>query len=71
VELTVSFAEQSTSFLDELGHILEEKTKGRQEIFGKDNKQRPYSNLLTQDEESGRYHPYAIEQDQPEVITRI
>jgi hypothetical protein len=66
-----SFGAQSTAFFDELGKILDERSKSRQNVFGKDNKQRPYSNLLTQDEESGRYHPYAIEQDQPEVITRI
>ena len=67
----MSFADQSTAFMDELGKIFDEKTKSRENIFGKDNKQRPYSNLLTQDEESGRYHPYALEQDQPEILTRL
>ena len=67
----MSFQGQSTAFFDELTKILESKSRARENVFGHDNKQRPYSTTLTQDEESGRYHPYAIEPWEPEVITRI
>ncbi len=66
----MSFSEQTAAFFDELENIIDEQKKSNQ---GEINPQteRPYSSLLTQDEEptDQQYQPPAQETE-PEVITR-
>jgi hypothetical protein len=60
----------ASAFFDELGNILEEREKVRDENM-QPNSERPYSSTLTQNEEPGDYHnPAPIEEGEPEVITR-
>jgi len=64
----MSFSEQTAAFFDELENIINEQKQSNQ---GEINPQteRPYSSLLTQDEEPVDQQPPAQEPE-PEVITR-
>jgi len=66
----MAFATQSKAFFDELSSIMDERRKDKED--GMDKKDdRPFSSLLTQDEEpTGDGNPASIENDEPEVITR-
>jgi hypothetical protein len=65
-----SFLDQTSSFFDELTKILETQQHDRDE--GMDTRSdRPYSSLLTQDEEPlDEYNPQQREEPEPEVVTR-
>ncbi len=64
-----SFADQTGSFFDELGNILEDQKRQQEEGMGKEDPT-PYSSMLTQDEEPTSDNPMASEEAEPEVITR-
>lgn len=64
------FNEMTASFFDELSAALAEKLKDRDEEVQR-RPDRPYSNLLTQDEEPMEDHnPQQMEEQEPEIITR-
>lgn len=65
----MSFSEQTAAFFDELENIIDEQKKSNQ---GEINPQteRPYSSLLTQDEEPTDQQPPPAQDPEPEVITR-
>jgi hypothetical protein len=59
------------SFFDELGQILEEKQRQREKVMGTRDDGRPYSSMLTQDEEpSYDYYNPITDEGEPEVIIR-
>lgn len=65
-----SFLQQSTSFFDELERILAEQQRDREDAMEM-HSERPYSSLLTQDEEPTQdYNPIQLEEPEPEVVTR-
>ena len=64
-----SFADQTSSFFDELGNILEDQKRQQEEGMGKEDPT-PYSSMLTQDEEPISDNPMASEEVEPEVVTR-
>lgn len=65
----MSFSEQTSAFFDELENIIDEQKKSNQ---GEVNPQteRPYSSLLTQDEEPAEEQQQPAQEPEPEVITR-
>lgn len=65
-----SFRDMLGGFHDELSSIIDEQKKQKEE--GQDIRDdRPYSSLLTGDEEpSGEASPAQIEEPEPEVIVR-
>jgi hypothetical protein len=66
----MSFLQQSTSFFDELTKILDEQQQSRDDAM-ETRSERPYSSLLTQDEEpTQEYNPQQLEEPEPEVVTR-
>jgi len=66
----MSFRDSLSSYFDELSEIVNEQKKQKEESMDiRDD--RPYSSMLTQDEEpSGEANPAQIEETEPEVITR-
>lgn len=64
-----SFADQTGSFFDELGNIVDEQ-KRQQEAGMEKEDPTPYSSMLTQDEEPTSDNPMASEEAEPEVVTR-
>ena len=66
----MAFSEQTSGFFDELSAILDEESKAREADLDIKN-DRPYSSLLTRDEEpSAEYNPQQVEEEAPEVVTR-
>ena len=66
----MSFKDQTSAFFDEISSMLDEQQKSREDTMDLQN-DRPYSSLLTQDEEPTKeYNPYSLEQPEPEVVTR-
>lgn len=66
----MSFRDQTSSFFDELSSMLDEQKKSREDTMDLQN-DRPYSSMLTQDEEpTQEYNPASLEQPEPEVVTR-
>ena len=66
----MSFADESKAFFDEISNILEVQREEREAEIDK-RSERPYSSLLTQDEEPvADYNPLQAEEPEPEVITR-
>jgi hypothetical protein len=66
----MSFAEESKSFFDELSNIVDAQ-KAEQEASIDQRDDRPYSSLLTRDEEPvSDYNPLQAEEAEPEVVTR-
>lgn len=65
-----TFADSTSAFFNELSKILESKQHEKEE--GMDlRSDRPYSALLTQDEEPmSDYSPMQLDWQEPEVITR-
>jgi hypothetical protein len=65
-----TFADSTGSFFKELSEILEEQQAAKED--GLDlRSNRPYSSLLTQDEEPiADYSPMQLDWQEPEVITR-
>lgn len=66
----MSFADQISSFFDELSKIEERKKGKREEVYGGGNRERPFSSLLTQDEEPANDPINKYEEVEPEVVTR-
>lgn len=66
----MSFLDQTSSFFDELSRIMDEQQKDREGAMDL-RSERPYSSLLTQDEEpTQEYNPQQLEEPEPEVVTR-
>jgi hypothetical protein len=66
----MSFREQTSSFFDELSAMLDEQQKGREDELDI-RTDRPYSSLLTRDEEpASDYSPQQADESEPEVWTR-
>jgi hypothetical protein len=66
----MSFLEQSSAFFDELSSITDEQQRGRDDAM-ETRAERPYSSLLTQDEEPTQdYNPQQLEEPEPEVVLR-
>jgi hypothetical protein len=66
-----TFTELTAAFFDELGKKVEQEQAEKEEGLNL-RTERPYSALLTQDEEpSADYSPLQIEYQEPEVITRF
>ena len=64
-----SFTDSTRSFFDELSKIIEKQQSDKEE--GLDLRHdRPYSSLLTQDEEPSSDYPPQLDWQEPEVITR-
>lgn len=66
----MSFSRQSEAFFDELSSIIDERRKDKESAMDQRN-DRPFSSLLTQDEEptdDGNTSP--IDLEEPEIITR-
>jgi hypothetical protein len=66
----MSFSDQTAAFFDELSSMVDEKKKENQ---GEVNPEtgRPYSSLLTQDEEPRDHGSQGSLEQEPEVITRF
>jgi len=66
----MSFRDTLSSYFDELSSIVSDQKKQKEE--GMDVRDdRPYSSMLTQDEEpTGEAQPSQVEETEPEVITR-
>jgi len=66
----MAFADQTSSFFSELSDILDQKKKVRDEGINI-REDRPFSALLTQDEEpDGEGNPASTELEEPEVVIR-
>jgi hypothetical protein len=66
----MSFAESSKAFFDELSEMLEEQQAEKEKDLDK-RTGRPYSSLLTQDEEpDDERTPETSDEEEPEVVTR-
>jgi hypothetical protein len=65
-----SFVDSTGSFFDELSKIIEKQQADKED--GSDLRaDRPYSSLLTQDEEPiADYSPMQLDWQEPEIITR-
>ena len=65
-----TFSDSTTAFFNELSEIMERQQAAKEE--GLDlRSDRPYSSLLTQDEEPiADYSPMQLDWMEPEVITR-
>jgi len=67
----MSFLQQTSSFFDELGKILDTQKKERDGEIQKATG-RPFSSELTQDEEPTEpYNPSPLEYEEPQVISRV
>jgi hypothetical protein len=67
----MSFGHEMTAFFDELGKIRAAQEKKREDVYGSDHKSRPFSSLLTQDEEPTDYFPDQAVDEEPQVIVRV
>ena len=66
----MSFLQQSSAFFDELSKIYDKRQGSRDDAMEL-RSERPYSSLLTQDEEPTQdYNPQQLEEPEPEVVTR-
>lgn len=66
----MAFADSTSSFFDELSDILKERQAEREEHMDLTN-DRPYSSMLTQDEEpTDSGYPHSVDYEEPEVVTR-
>lgn len=66
-----TFTDSTTSFFDELGNILDEQREAKEDGWQMRDG-RPYSSMLTQDEEPTLSRPpNAVDMLEPEVITRM
>ena len=66
----MAFTDQTSSFFDELSEILDQKKRVRDEGINI-REDRPFSALLTQDEEpDGDGNPASLELEEPEVVIR-
>ena len=66
----MSFRDETSSFFDELSGIIDAQQTEKEEGMDQQN-DRPYSSLLTQDEEPNQeYNPDQVEEPEPEVVTR-
>ena len=65
----MSFSEQTASFFDELASIVDDQKKENQGDLNTET-DRPYSSLLTQDDEPVDRGPQQFQEQEPEVITR-
>ena len=66
----MAFLDQTSAFFDEVTKILESKSMSRDDAM-ETRSERPYSSLLTQDEEPTQdYNPQQLEEPEPEVVTR-
>lgn len=66
----MAFADSTASFFDELSSILKAQQADKEEYMDKTN-DRPYSSMLTQDEEPvDNGQPQSLDYEEPEVITR-
>lgn len=64
------FADSTSSFFDELSSILNAQKADKEEHMNLTN-DRPYSSMLTQDEEPvDDGHPHSADHGEPEVVTR-
>lgn len=65
-----SFADSTSAFFNELSQILDAKQQAKED--GMDLRtDRPFSSMLTQDEEpTSEYSPMQLDWQEPEVITR-
>jgi hypothetical protein len=65
-----NFGTQTSAFFDELGNILTEYQRDKEQGMDQKN-DRPFSSLLTQDEEPiGDGTPASLVMEEPEVVTR-
>jgi hypothetical protein len=65
-----NFADMTSSFFDELSDIRDKALQAREEEIDK-RTERPFSSLLTQDEEpTEEPNPAAYEMEEPEVVVR-
>jgi hypothetical protein len=65
-----TFSDSTGAFFDELSKIIESQQSNKEEGFDL-RADRPYSSLLTQDEEpNADYSPMQLDWQEPEVITR-
>ena len=66
----MSFAESTKAFFDELSGILESQQAEKEKGLDK-RTDRPYSSLLTRDEEpEDERTPESMDDEEPEVVTR-
>jgi len=66
----VAFKEQTLAFFDELSNITEQQAKDREaDMATRDEK--PFSNLLTQDDEPTDYQPQNSADVEPTAVTRM
>lgn len=68
----MAFAESSKAFFDELSSILDRKQADKEEDIDK-RTDRPFSSLLTQDEEptdDGNPNTMDMDESEPQVVTR-
>ena len=66
----MAFMDQTTSFFNELSDILDQKKQVRDEGINI-REDRPFSSMLTQDEEpEGDGNPASLELEEPEVVIR-
>ena len=66
----MSFADSSQAFFEELSDILKAQQAEKEEHMDRTN-DRPYSSMLTQDEEPvDDGNPNTMDYEEPEVVTR-
>jgi hypothetical protein len=65
----MAFVDDTKSFFDELSNIADQQRAEAEEDMDMDTG-RPYSSLLTQDEEPNEYYPESAPEQEPQVITR-
>lgn len=65
----MSFSEQTAAFFDELSNIIDEQRKENEGDINPET-ERPFSSLLTQNEEPMDRPPQQALEEEPEVITR-
>lgn len=65
-----SFTDSTAAFFDELSQILTKQQEAKEDGFDM-RTDRPFSSMLTQDEEPiADYSPMQLDWQEPEVITR-
>ena len=66
----MSFADQSKAFFSELSDIQDARQEDKETDVDK-RTSRPFSSLLTQDEEpTDNGNPHELDESEPEVVTR-
>jgi len=66
----MAFEDSTSSFFEELSSILRARQAEKEEHMDQTN-DRPYSSLLTQDEEpTDDGNPHTLDHEEPEVVTR-